>query len=472
MKHIHFLIDISEHLGEMDWKEYHKIRRDFTKFLIEKGYYSFEKGLNEAIGEFLNIDIDLTDPSADSSSYKRVRRLPNYIAVVKRDMNYIYIDIEKLETICLEIDIFSPDDSTLKQIKEAIIEESMKHFGLTKSKSDIIKEIQSDEKLLDSIKGELEIIKPLSDSLFNRVKEKDDRDILRELKKRGSVLESDLKDLPLPGMKTERIKSTLDYFSGEEYQLVDRKFAVVCTQTKEILFLIKDKGDLEGSKLLCPKCSTEIGGETVLSYYESTEKLKQLLDGSRWMPLLIREALIKSNVPASNIFTEVKHGDDQIDVLVFYRGVVYVIEAKDRSVSLNDSYKLSAKTSHLENKFEELYQSRSQEGVVRIVRDNKIVVRRKRSNDFIPLIISTSDISKEARDLLQGTNKRALFLENCENGLDKFVSDVIGAADMEETGKAFNELVSSEAQDSISNFASSICFYGFLHWFKIMLEKS
>lgn len=363
------------------------------------------------------------------------------------------------------------DDSTSDEIKEAIIDETMKYFGLTKSKNDLVKVTPLDKEFLDFlITGGLEITESLSDPLFQRVKEKGDRDILRELKKRGSVLESDLKELSLPGLDMRNIKSTLDYLSGEEYKLIDKKYAVICNRTNEMLFLVKDRTDLEGSKLLCPKCSAEIGSESLLAYYESTKKLKELLDGSRWMPLLIRDALIRSNVPASNIFTEVKHENDQIDVLVVYQKRIFVIEAKDRSVSLNDAYKLSAKTSHLESWIEESYSSKSDLFTTsRSVIDGRIVYSKRRAGspkDLIPIIISTSEISPEACDLLRNTNKKALFLENCENELNKFIGNLIGTVDKEEMGRAFNNLIGREAEDSVSNFVSAISLYGFIHWFK------
>jgi hypothetical protein len=86
-----------------------------------------------------------------------------------------------------------------------------------------------------------------------------------------------------------------------------------------------------------------------MPYYRITEELKELLDGNRWMPLLVRDSLIHAGVHPDDVLTEVKHREDEIDVLVFYRNRVLVIELKNRPVNLNDAYKLSAKTSRLEN---------------------------------------------------------------------------------------------------------------------------
>ena len=73
--------------------------------------------------------------------------------------------------------------------------------------------------------------------------------------------------------------------------LSDRKFAIVCNDTNEIIFTISSREGVEDAKNLeCPKCYKPIGSETLMAYYKVTEDLKKLLDGSRWMPLLVRDA--------------------------------------------------------------------------------------------------------------------------------------------------------------------------------------
>lgn len=67
------------------------------------------------------------------------------------------------------------------------------------------------------------------------------------------------------------------------------------------------------------------------------------------MPVYVKQALINLGVDAGEIFTEVKHGEGEIDLLVFYRDRVLIFETKDRAVNLNDAYKLSAKTSRIES---------------------------------------------------------------------------------------------------------------------------
>jgi hypothetical protein len=251
------------------------------------------------------------------------------------------------ESYVLELDIFGRDDAWVSGLKDSLVEEVMKCFGLTKSKEALIYRDQSQP--YSRLRERLKTSPAISDALFEQLRDAEDREILRELKKRGAILERDIHELQLP-MSPDRITRVLDYFSGEEFQLVERKYAIVCRDTNEIIFLLQSQDQIESAApLQCPKCARQIDTETVMPYYGITESLKALLDGNRWMPLIVRDALIRAGVPGEDILTEVKHSEDEIDVFVFYRGRFLVIELKNRPVNLNDAYKLSAKTSRLES---------------------------------------------------------------------------------------------------------------------------
>ena len=131
------------------------------------------------------------------------------------------------------------------------------------------------------------------------------------------------------------VKRLLDYLSGDEYQLIDRKFAIVCNERDEIVFRYRSKDDFDKAKSLeCPQCSKLLGEESVMNYYGVTDELKGLMDGNRWMPLMARDGLVKAGVSTDDIYTDVKHGQDEIDVLAFFRDRVLVMETKNRPVNL------------------------------------------------------------------------------------------------------------------------------------------
>lgn len=491
MKHSHMLLDITEWFKGGSERTPRVAINEIIKLLSERGYRSLEFELSQLIENFLGKPINqcaLPDARGKKSiAYRHLRRPEVYTTCLRRDSGFVFLDTESTEPsqeepaqtvtgrdlreLLLEVDIFAVDDKNAHVIQEAIVDDVMRCFGLTKSKQELKISITSDTHLFRGLRERLIVKPPLSDSLFQRLKESADRDILRELKRRVSVLERDLHELPLPAIKPDRIKSTLDYFSGEEYRLVDRKFAIVCNRTSEIIFLLRDKQDLDNAKHLeCPKCSAKIGEETVLSYYESTNSLKELLDGNRWMPLLVRDALVEAGVPEQDIYTEVKHGEDEIDLLVFYQGRVLVMEVKDRPISLNDAYKLSAKTSRLES---------ISEKATRSLDDDYSEVylstrRRARANisAFLPIMISTCDIASDARNLLQETKENARFLENCESSLYKFIHTLIDTIYQDELEGRLSELTSITKADSVSNLAAAQLEHAFHLWYLAQTSHS
>lgn len=187
-----------------------------------------------------------------------------------------------------------------------------------------------------------------------------------------------------------------------------------------------------------------------MGYYGVTETLRNLLDGNRWMPLFIRDALIKSGVPSEGIFTEAKHGEDEIDVIACYRDRIIIIEAKNRPVSLNDAYKLSAKTSRLEAVFTKqmMKEKYGDDDLSQYIYANTLLFEQSKV-PFIPMIVSTNDIAKDARELLAQTKDSSVFLENCDGQIDPFIGTFIHNIDQIELRRRLENLLSVETDDSL-----------------------
>lgn len=485
MKHVQLEINIS------DWVETHvnalkadlsKVARsaviDAINYFVERGYRSLEREFAELLGSFTSVLVDQSNlpdhNQIGSSVYRGIRDNPTvFTTCLKKDNTLLFIDIQPFPSrdseniVYFEVDIFSFDDGRIAAVKDEVFEEVRRCYGLTKQKDELLRQANVKPRHYQLLLKSLKINEPLSELLFQRLRERADREILIELKKRGSILERDLCELNTGSVKVERVKSLLDYFSGDEYRLIDRKFAIVCNQTKEIIFLLRNKEDLEKAKgLECPKCSKKIEDETVFSYYERTEKLRELLDGSRWMPLLVRDAFIKAGVVAEDIHTEVKYGEDEIDLLILYLGRVIMIELKDRPASLNDAYKLSAKTSRLENMSMRSISPSAEDEVAELF-DAEIYqpsrVRNSRGM-FIPIVISTFDIAKDARDLLIETKDTARFLENCEGKIEAFAQQIIDDIENIELRRRIIHLTSTNSGDSIGNLAAAQIETSFSQW--------
>lgn len=433
-----------------------------TSVLEDEGYRVFSNIIGDVIEDYFGEYIDHED-IVQEGSFGRRGRPPAYVHLAKKNNTFVFYDVDvigaeenresdKMGNCAYELDIFAESIDEVKETRDEIIEVYMKKFGVTKEKSEIVKDQGGlMEKVKSIAEDELTEKESISHDLYDKLKSKKDRKILIELRKRGSVLESDLGDLSSGQASSDEIKNTLNYFSGDEYQLINRKMAIVCRDTDEIVFLMDDKekakevGDLE-----CPKCTGKIEDEKIISYYGRNDKLDDLLDGSRWMPLHVKGKFLENGVPESSVFTEVKYEQDEIDVVVFLEGYTLIIEVKDRPVNLNDAYKLSAKTTRLESIFEES-----------LTQQSSFVSRQQFPGitdqiDFVPIIISTGDIADDATDLLEETKSNAMYLENCEGEIETFVEKLVRKINHENSVDRLDSLVSGGQKDSISNFISEV----------------
>jgi hypothetical protein len=508
MKHEILFVEISEWLRDSSSRSALDALSELIKFLSERGYQSLELEISSLLKRFLDVSVDqCTIIRDDPTSRKSTVSL--FTTCLKRDGSLFFVDIEEeggrirlkdeqVENVpsaikvhdipdteegtvkidpteneelrkryVVEVDIFSRDSSSLLDSRGTIIDDIMRCFGLTKSKEALMQTLLSTWPAAQKLRKRLKSTKPIDESLFQRLREESERNILRELKKRGSILERDLAELTSPGITPEQVKRTLDYFSGEEYLLVERKYAILCNATEEIIFLLRSRDDIQNAKNLeCPKCSRPIGDETVLYYYGITDNLKALLDGNRWMPLLVRDALIKAGVPKEDIYTEVKYGEDEIDLLVFYRGRIIIMEVKNRSINLNDAYKLSAKTSRIESvvtrvrpdDYEYVYRN------VGIPRAARLRGGRVDRAPFIPFVISTHEVAKDARELLCETRDSAQIVENCETKLEKLIENFIGKINSDELKQRLSKLTFNTESDSVTYLAASQVELAFHMW--------
>jgi hypothetical protein len=395
------------------------------------------------------------------------RRGPSvFVHMAKKDEVFVFYDMEMRNTetedgiegkLILEIDLLSKNHSHIQDIKKNVTDICMKGFGLTSEKKELIKKESSiASRFANTLKDELDQRNPIDNDLYDKIKNKEDRDILIELRKRGSVLGSDLGDLSVGQTSREDINKSLDYFSGEEFELVNKRKAIVCRENEEIIFLMEDgqePKDVEDFE--CPKCTNKIKDEKIIPYYGRTDKLDDLLDGSRWMPLFVKQQFVNAGVDENLIMTEVKYEQDEIDVLVLYKKYAFIIEVKDRSVNLNDAYKLSAKTSRLESIFEELASDRS----IIFEQNEGWLFSSKGASDnieFVPIVISTEDVADDAIDLLEETKSASKILEKCEDKLEKFVDELIRSIDDSFASERLSRLTSSGQSDSISSHIAEV----------------
>jgi hypothetical protein len=223
------------------------------EFMAERDWRSFELELSSLLKNFVGRGADQRNIVDEDHTV--------FTSCMMKDDILLFVDIEALEDNdhVIELDIFAPESAFIENEKESLIENLMKCFGLTSSKESLVYKESTDA--FSGLRSRLNRNSPISDALYQQLKGNDERAILRELKKRGAILERDLGELQLT-MPADRITRVLDYFSGEEFRLVDRKFAIVCKDTQEIVFLIQSKEQIENTAALqCPKCARHINDE-------------------------------------------------------------------------------------------------------------------------------------------------------------------------------------------------------------------
>ena len=483
MKHNWVMIDLSEWFSSQESvREPIDALTEYVTFISQHGYDSLEASLSGLFEEFLGQKVDQRECLTAASSGKRLQRPRLYVSCLKKNDALIFVDVEplgqdmetgKAESYTLEADIFCQKRDEMDSLSEQFIELCMKCFGLTGPKDHIV--IASPEGgEADILKDRLTLPPAVESKLHERLREAFDRAVLIELKKKSPVLERDLPMMAVPGAKRERIRPTLDYFSGEEYRLVDRKFAIICKESDQIIFLLDSKEEMDSAaKLQCPKCSKRIQDELVMGYYATTQQLKELIDGSKWMPYLVKDAFVKAGVPADDILVGAKYGEDEIDLLAFFRGRIFVVEAKDRPVTLNDAYKLSAKTARLEAVMGQepgRRAGRLQEDIrrsveYRLYRQGAVSNIRARRL-LVPVIISTQDIAQDGQDLLKDTRANSHFLENCEDRLEAFVEDLVGDIELAELRRRFGALIGADPdfKDATAECTAAVTVQAFSRW--------
>lgn len=254
MKHAQIRISLVEWLQEHKDQTAIQTVAELLGWLIERGYSSFETKMTSLLKEFTDVFVDQSVLKNVTSKLndRLIDDLPAvFVTCLKKDDAFLFIDTEtdSVEALTedtaetpsifdVEIDIFAPDKESLESNKRLIVDEVIECFGLTESRETLLATDASIQPFAETIRETLTIYQPLDENLFQLLRDEKERMILRELKRRGAVLERDLHELSLDGIEPDRIKRTLDYLSGEKYLLVERKYAIVCNETQEIIFTL------------------------------------------------------------------------------------------------------------------------------------------------------------------------------------------------------------------------------------------
>jgi hypothetical protein len=120
---------------------------------------------------------------------------------------------------------------------------------------------------------------------------------------------------------------------------IERETFVECRKTSQKLAHFRgDQIDLSSLEIRCAGCNRPYKDENVYSAIVCTEKLRELLQSSRWMNVLITSYLVKDGIPLEFIFWNVEFGNDELDIIAFIDGMPWVFELKDTEFSASDAH--------------------------------------------------------------------------------------------------------------------------------------
>lgn len=174
-----------------------------------------------------------------------------------------------------------------------------------------------------------------------------------------------------------------------ETKLLEKQYNVVCSSCHTTLAKVGKQTaikEMAKNKVLCPTCKTPVTGKSVVDCYVSTDTATLLLDGNKWMDMVVR---LKLNyfIPAISAFASVKDGPNELDIVANIDGSLVLMELKDNRFSIGHAYSFVGKCSQY------------------------------RPN--IPIIVATDGIDKDVKEYLLNTGIRAHFVESIQELHDK-----------------------------------------------------
>jgi hypothetical protein len=89
--------------------------------------------------------------------------------------------------------------------------------------------------------------------------------------------------------------------------------------------------------------------------------------------------------------------------------------------------------------------------------------RETPGSNFIPVVITTHEVAKDATDLLMETRETAKFLEQSEGKIDQFIQAIIGDIENEDLIRLFNGLTFGDL-DSVAQLARNQIARAFELW--------
>ncbi len=452
---------------------------ELSKSADDANYEPFHEATGKCLERFFGPSVDLQ--STWKALWEKDRDvLPYMFKVLFRDQagTLYFVDVNRGEPVLegdeekpprprfkprVELDVFSKDETNIDTSLDRFLEALFKHFGIESSRDDVVYAREDVAKpMFEELKKNLvQCFDPAMQGIYRRIEDAKERELLFEVKRSKSLFARDIPTLKVGGLDPGRISKLLDYYSGAEMRLLEKRYGIQCKSSGDLICVLESKADLEKAKdLECPRCKKKLQFEEIESIYRPTETLKDLLDHSRWMPLQVKDLMENCGVPEDNILISATHDTDEFDVVALVCDTLLVFELKDREVSLGDAYKFSAKFSRLDRLMGRLI--KKPRGVfLRFERSYGIVRDRHRDSrgipgEIAPVIITTRFIEKDAVDFLDDMMGDLKVFEHSDKTIETGLNDFIRSIQNQHAFERLRSCCSVAKEDSIANLAGAL----------------
>lgn len=136
---------------------------------------------------------------------------------------------------------------------------------------------------------------------------------------------------PLGGLEDD-----LRDFLVKDY--VNRETLVKCSKNNVQLARIgSDRSRQHQLRSVCPHCKRKFKDETHQEIIFASPALIELTKKSRWMSVLVTDVLEKAGVPRQNVVWNVSFQAEEIDMIAYINGTIWMCELKDKEFSADQA---------------------------------------------------------------------------------------------------------------------------------------
>ncbi len=185
-----------------------------------------------------------------------------------------------------------------------------------------------------STEVESDIIALLRDSTLRSI-------VIRTKQGRGATIENIAK---LVGQTAPEIEAHV--LEAEQHGILVPKCDVKCESCGKAIARVSSKDSVnrlaeEGTH--CPRCNLPISSDGCETVYVVSADIAELLDGSKWMSVDLKNELTKLGFLDGNVLLEIQDGPNELDVVANIEGTLVLMECKDSQFSIGHAYSFVGK---------------------------------------------------------------------------------------------------------------------------------